>query len=94
MHNVSLVTLFKFNDIISQEPDCLNQNILNECEEANFLYFIVKEIYEYLNLITKDKIFILKLRRYYYEKKKLKHMIQNLKNVISNHLQEENKITI
>lgn len=47
--------------------------------EANYLHYIIKELYYYFNIKTKDNILIVKLRRLAKQKSDYRNKIENLK---------------
>jgi hypothetical protein len=70
----------KYNKII--EGCMFNKNIFNKYPEITGLYFLVKEIYDFINLITKDSILIIKLRLLVKEKLGLTWKLKFLKRIL------------
>lgn len=68
--------MFKYNTIVN---DCLKIDHEKAAMQSKFLFYIIKELYDYLNLKTKDSILIVKLRKLVKQRKEYKHKIDTLK---------------
>ncbi len=73
-------SIIKYNKII--ENCTFNKNIISQYPEITGLYFLVKEIYYFVNLITKDSILIIKLRALVKEKLELTWKLKFLKRIL------------
>lgn len=85
--------LVNFNKFISEDKKCYLFDNQSEDKCYVSLFFIIKEIYEYLNVKTVDNILLSKLRNLLIECKDIEGKISSIKSFLTN-IQEEQKISI
>lgn len=73
----------KFNKSIKENKDCCNLDKLSDNKTYISMFFIIKEIYEYLNLKTKDNILISYLRYSLIRLNEIKNNLTMLKSFLS-----------
>lgn len=86
----SVQEVFKFNELITKNKDMLEINTITENDVGTFLCFIIREIFFYINLRTKDNILLVKLRAMKRKKFELKSKIETLKKCLVNKIHEDN----
>lgn len=77
--NVSMVQVekvIKFNNILSEFPFSIHTSIMDQHPEASPLYFIVKEVLDFINLRTKTGMLLVQLRGLMVQKTQLKKKIE------------------
>lgn len=85
--------IINFNKFISEDKKCILFDNQSEDKAYVSLFFIIKEIYEYLNIKTVENILLSKLRNLLIECKDIESKISSLKSFLTN-VQEEQKISI
>lgn len=79
--------VYKFNGILNEFPLSINRSIIDKYPEASPLYFIVKEVFDFINLRTKSNMLIVKLRSLMILKTQLKKKIESVKSKFNSCLQ-------